>query len=99
MLEASYLGGRNSPNLVVVRAHENIGNALTAVAENPLVEVLGLGVGDAALEGSVNKAVHAFDLVLLWQHGDVVLEGVGYPKALVTDIGDTLVGEPVTVLG
>lgn len=51
------------------------------------------------LESSVDHAVQASDLVLLGQHGDVVLEGVGDPKALVADVGDTLVLVPVILLG
>jgi hypothetical protein len=38
-------------------------------------------------------------LVLLRKHGDVVLERVGNPKALVADVWDTLVGVPVIVTG
>jgi hypothetical protein len=82
----SYLGGGHSPDLVVVRPHENVRNTLADVAQNPLIEVLGLGGGHARLEGGVDHAVHACDLVLLGEHGDVVLEGVGDPEALVADV-------------
>jgi hypothetical protein len=38
-------------------------------------------------------------LVLLGKHGDVVLERVGNPQALVADVWDTLVGVPVIITG
>jgi hypothetical protein len=95
----TYLGGRNGPDLVVVRAHEDVGNANTSVSDDPLVKVLGLGVGNAVLKGSVDQTIQTSDLVLLGEHGDVVLEGVGDPKALVANVGDSLVDEPVVVLG
>lgn len=71
----------------------------THLSHNPLVEVLGLRLGDCGLEGSIDEAIHACNLVLLGQHGDVVLEGVGDPEALVADVGDSLVVEPVVLLG
>lgn len=95
----AYLGGGHSPDLVVVRTHEDIGDTSTHHADDPLVEVLGLGVGDTSLQGSVNHAINALDLLLLGQHGDVVLEGVGNPFAQAADVGDTLVAEPVIVVG
>jgi hypothetical protein len=93
------LGSRDGPDLVVVGAHEDVGNTLAGVADDPLVKVLGLRVGDAALEGGIDEAIHAGNLVLLGQHGNVVLEGVGDPEALVADVGDALVGVPVVLLG
>lgn len=96
---ALHLGGGDSPHLVVVGAHEDVGDTLAGHANNPLVKVGGLGVGDAALESGVNEAVNALDLVLLGQDGDVVLEGVGDPELLVADVGDALVGVPVLLLG
>lgn len=95
----TYLGGRDGPDLVVVWSHEDVGNTLTSHSQDPLIEVAGLGVGDTALKGSVNEAVNALDLVLLGEHGDVVLERVGDPEALVADIGNALVGVPVILLG
>lgn len=95
----SYLGSGNGPDLVVVRAHEHISNTFALHSQNPLVKVLGLGVGDAALHGSVNKAIDSLDLILLGENRDVVLEGVWHPEALVANIGDSLVGVPVIVLG
>ena len=38
-------------------------------------------------------------ILLVWQHGNVVLEGVGHPSALVADVGDALVGVPVRLVG
>ena len=96
---AAYLGGRHSPDLVVVGPHEDIGKTLAVHAQDPLIEVLGLSVGNANLQGSVDQVGETTSLILLRQHGNVVLEGVGNPEALVTNVGDTLVGEPVILLG
>lgn len=49
--------------------------------------------------GGINHAVNALDLVLLGKHRDVVLEGVGNPEALATDVGNTLVLVPVLIIG
>lgn len=94
----TYLGGGNSPDLVVVGSHEKVGNTSTHHADDPLIEILGLGVGDAGLESSINHAVNALHLLLLGQHGDVVLEGVGNPLLLAANVGDTLVGVPILLL-
>ena len=96
---ATYLGGGHSPDLVVVRSHEQVGQTSTHHADDPLVEVLGLHVGDASLKGGIDHAINALDLLLLGKHGDVVLEGVGDPFVLATDVGDTLVAVPVVILG
>lgn len=96
---AAYLGGRHSPDLVVVGPHEDIGKTLAVHTQDPLIEVLGLSVGNANLQGSVDQVGETTSLILLRQHGNVVLEGVGNPEALVTNVGDTLVGEPVILLG
>jgi hypothetical protein len=94
-----YLGGGNGPDLVVVGSHEEVGNTGTHHADNPLIEVLGLGVGNTGLKGSINHAVNALDLLSLGQHGDVVLEGVGNPLLLAANVGDTLVGVPILIPG
>lgn len=96
---ALHLGGGNGPDLVVVRTHEHVGNTLARHSHDPLIKVLGLGVGDAALESSIDETIYGLDLVLLGQDRDVVLEGVGHPNALVSDIGDTLVSVPVLFSG
>ncbi|KAI6762824.1 hypothetical protein HG530_008804 [Fusarium avenaceum] len=80
-------------------SHEDVGNTLTHHAHNPLVEVLGLGVGDPALESGVDDTLDTLDLVLLGKHGDVVLERVRDPEALVANVGDSLVSVPVIILG
>lgn len=98
-IAGTYLCSGNSPDLVVVRAHENVGDVGTHLAHNPLVKVLWLCLGDCGLQGSIDEAIHACYLVLLGQHGDVVLEGVRDPEALVADVRDTLVVEPVVLLG
>ncbi len=95
----AYLGGGNGPDLVVVGTHEHVGKTATHGAQNPLVKVLGLASGDASLERGVNEALDGLDLVLLGQHGDVVLEGIRNPLALVADVGDALVSVPIVVLG
>lgn len=99
MLRLIYLSSGHSPDLVVVRTHEDVGDTSTHHADNPLIEVLGLGVGDTVLQGSVDHAINALDLLLLGKHGDVVLEGVGNPLTLAADVGDTLVAVPVIVVG
>lgn len=96
---ALHLSGGYSPHLVVVGTHEDVGNASAHHSDDPLVKVLGLGACNSVLDGSVNHAVQALDLVLLGQHGDVVLEGVGHPETLAADVGDSLVGVPVRLLG
>lgn len=95
----AYFSGGNCPDLEVVWSHEEIGDSDTGVADNPLVEVLGLRVGNSSLQGSIDHALHTLDLVILVKHGDVVLEGVRDPAALAADVGDTLVGVPVIFLG
>lgn len=95
----SYLGGGNSPDLEVVWAHEKVGKTDTHLTENPLVKGLGLCVGDASFQSSVDHTLNAANLLLLGKHGDVVLERVGDPLALATDVGDTLVSVPVVGLG
>jgi hypothetical protein len=94
---ALHLGGGHSPDLVVVWPHEEVGDTDAHLSHDPLVEVLGLGVCHAGLQRGVNQAVHALGLVVLAQHGQVVLEGVGDPLALAAHVGDALVGEPVVV--
>lgn len=95
----TYILGGDGPDLVVVGAHEDVGDVVAHLSHDPLVKVLGLRLCDGALHSSVNETVNGSDLVLLWQHGDVVLEGVWDPEALVADVGDALVIEPVILLG
>jgi hypothetical protein len=82
----TYLGGWDGPDLVVIGTHEDIGKTLTLHAENPLIEIGRLGGGNTSLHSSIDQTVNASDLLLLRQHGDVVLEGVRNPEALVADI-------------
>ena len=96
---ALHLGGGNSPDLEVVWPHEEVGNTNTHLTHDPFVKVLGLGVCHASLKCGVDQAVNTLGLVVLVQHGQVVLEWVGDPLALAADVGDTLVGEPVIVVG
>lgn len=95
----SYLGRGNSPDLEVVWAHEKVSKTYTHLTEDPLVKCLGLCVGYASFQSSIDHTLNAADLLLLGKHGDVVLERVGHPLALATDVGDTLVSVPVVGLG
>lgn len=95
----TYGGGGNSPDLEVVRAHEDVGNVGAHLAHNPLVEVLGLRLGDSGLQRSVDQTIEGRNLVLLGQHRDVVLERVRDPEALVANVGDALMVVPVVLLG
>lgn len=63
-----YLCGRYSPNLEVVRPHEQVGNSGPHHANNPLIEVLGFGIGYSSFQRCVDHAVHTIDLFLLGQH-------------------------------
>ena len=94
-----HFGRGDGPDLVVVWPHEQVGDTSAHHSHDPLIEVLGLGVGDTDLQGGVDEVRETAGLVLLRQDGDVVLEGVRDPEALVADVGDTLVGEPVILLG
>lgn len=71
----------------------------THLSHNPLVEVLGLRLGDCGLQRSIDEALDGRNLVLLGQHRNIVLEWVRDPEALVTDVRDALVVEPVILLG
>jgi len=92
------LGGRHSPHLEVVGSHEEICDTSTHHTDNPLVKVLGLGAGDSGLEGSLDHAIHALDLLLLWQHGNVILERIWDPEVLATNVGDSLMGVPIRLV-
>lgn len=50
---------------------------------------------ETTLERGVDQAVQAPHLLLLGQHGDIVLEGVRNPLTLVPDARDALVRAPV----
>lgn len=93
----AYLGCWNSPNLKVIRTHENLIQTISNIPNVPLVKVTRLVRGGtrAGLESSINKTVQALHLLVFGQQGDVVLEGIGDPTVLVADVGDTLVLIPV----
>ena len=97
--KASYRGGGHGPDLVVVGPHEDVGNTLAAVAQDPLIEVLGLSVGYTVLKSGIDHALNALDLILIGQHGDVVLERIGDPETLVAHIGNALMCVPIIFLG
>ena len=94
----THLGRRHSPDLVVIGSHENIGKTSTHLTKNPLVKVLGLGGGCSSLKSSIDQTIDTFDLVLLGENGNIVLEGVRHPLALYADVRDTLVVVPVLFL-
>lgn len=96
---ATHLGCGHSPDLIVVWSHENVCHTRTHLTENPLVEVDRLRGSGASLESRIDHTINALDLILLGKHGDVVLERVGNPLVLATDVGDTLVVEPVALVG
>lgn len=95
---AEYLGGGDSPDLEVVWSHEQIGNTSTHHSNNPLIEVFWLILGCTSNQCSVNHAVNALNLVLRWQHRDVVLEWVWNPEVLASYIRNALVGVPIILL-
>lgn len=67
---------------------EDLVQADSHVSDVPLVKVLGLvGRGaSAGCESSINEVVQASCLLLLVQDGDVVLERIWYPFAMVADV-------------
>lgn len=97
----TYLSGRNGPNLEVVRTHEDLSQTLSHISDVPFIKVLGLvrGVAATGFQCGVNQAIQAFRLLLLGQYGDVVLERIGNPLALITDVRDALVRVPVGGIG
>jgi hypothetical protein len=95
----SYLLRRHRPHLEVVWPHEEICNSRAHCAKDVLVKVFRLGIADASFQSSINHALHATDLVFLWQHGNVGLERVGDPEVFAADVGDALVGIPIGVFG
>ena len=90
-----YLRSRHSPNLKIIRPHKRIRNADPIIPQNPVIEILRLGITDPRLERRIDHPLQTHHLVVFGQHGNVVLEGVGDPEALVADVGDALVVVPV----
>jgi hypothetical protein len=94
----TYLGGRDSPDFVVVRSHEDVGETSSHHSHDPLIKVLRLISCGASGQSSINHAVNALDLFLLRQHGDIVLKWVGNPELFAANVRDTLVGIPILFL-
>lgn len=96
-----YLGSGNSPDFEVIRAHEDLIQALADIALVPLVKVLGLvgGRADTSFKSCVNEIVQTLDLFLLRQNSNIVLERVRDPEVPEADVRDTLVLVPVRRLG
>lgn len=99
MSTKTYLTRRHRPHLKVIRPHENIRNPRPHIADIPLIEIPRLGTVGTSLQRSVNQRVNAPHLLLLREHGDVILERVRDPPPLVADIRDSLVRIPVGFLG
>ncbi len=96
---ALHHGGRNSPDLEVVRTHEEISETLTHHTHDPLVERSRGILGASTLLGSVDHALDALDLFLDGEDGDVVLVRVRDPDVLGANVRDTLVLVPVLLVG
>jgi hypothetical protein len=75
----AYLCGRNSPYFIVIWSHEDISNSFTTIAQNPFFKVLRLCICNTTFHSSVNHSLHTPDLVVLGEHGDIILERVRYP--------------------
>lgn len=67
---------------------EDLIQAIPDIPDVPLVKVLGLvrRGADAGLKGSIDEVVEASGLLLRFQDGNVVLERVGHPAVLESDI-------------
>lgn len=99
ILRLAHLCRWYSPDLEVVRSHEQIRDARSHHAHNPFIKILRLCIGHTGFQCCINHTIHAVDLLLLWQHGYVVLERVWYPKILATNVGNTLMCVPIIWLG
>ena len=88
-----------SPHLEIVWAHENVGNAFSHDAHNPLIKVRGFPGGHSIHDLGFYEAIDALDLVFNWQGLDVVLERVGNPGVLEPDVRDALVRGPANKRG
>ena len=86
MLGAAYLLRRHRPDFEVVRSHEQICDSSTHHTDDPLIERLRFWWVVTSFECGVNHAINALDLLLLRQHGNVVLERVGNPLVLAANI-------------
>jgi hypothetical protein len=97
----TYLGGGNGPDFEVVGTHEDLIQTLSNISDIPLVKVAWLvrRCSAASIESCVDERAEAFCLLLLGQHGNVVLERVRNPNALVANIRDSLVFEPIGRFG
>lgn len=97
-IDSAYPRGRDCPDFVVIGPHEGIRDANAGHPQNPFVEVFWLGVGDAALQCRINHTIQALDLIFFGKHGDVVLERIWDPEALVANVGYALVSVPVCLI-
>mmetsp|Transcript_2676 Transcript_2676/g.6402 ORF Transcript_2676/g.6402 Transcript_2676/m.6402 type:complete len:516 (+) Transcript_2676:910-2457(+) len=94
---ALHVRGGDGPNLVVVRAHEDVGDAISHHAQDPLIEVLRFVLGGRHAHLGLDQAFEACDLVFHGEGTDVVLEGVRNPSVLDPDVRDALKRVPAVV--
>mmetsp|Transcript_15849 Transcript_15849/g.28134 ORF Transcript_15849/g.28134 Transcript_15849/m.28134 type:complete len:259 (+) Transcript_15849:941-1717(+) len=87
---ALHLRRRDRPDLEVVGAHENIGDALAHHAHYPLVKVLWLPRRRRTRYLGLHKPIQAVDLILFIEHADVVLKRVSDVAVLNPDVRDAL---------
>jgi hypothetical protein len=83
---ALHLGGGHGPDLEVVGAHEDVGDALAHHAHDPLVEILGGGLGPGVGHSRIHQPVNAVQLVLQGKGADVVLERIRHPSVEDPDV-------------
>jgi hypothetical protein len=67
-------------------------------SDDPFIKSLGLRRG-VEIDGSINHSVHGNDLFLFWEHADIVLVGVRYPKSFRSNVRDAFMSEPIIGLG
>lgn len=93
----AHLGGGYGPNLEIVWTHEDLSKTLSHISNVPFVKILGLvrWVTGTGIQRCVDQALQAFCLLFFGQNGDIVLERIRYPLALVADVRDPLVRVPV----
>jgi hypothetical protein len=91
------LRGRNRPDFEVVWSHEEICNSSSHHPDNPLIEILWLGIRNSKFQCRINHSVHTLDLVFFRQHRNVVLERIWNPEILASYVGYPLMCVPVFV--
>lgn len=92
-----HLGRRHGPDFEIIWTHEDLSKMLSHVSYVPLIEILRpvRGVADTSFKRGIYQTLDTSCLLLFRQNGDVILERVWYPLALIADIRDPLVRIPV----